>query len=118
MIFDQENLFIDKGLTSDVIANVGGGDANKPLFLVAFASTALAASGAVSIALQTSDVENFGSGVVTLGTYDLAKAKTGMLAAAQMPYGAKKFLRIAVSGSPSAGALTVGLVADVPNWYK
>lgn len=118
MIFDQENLFIDKALASDVIANVGGGDANHPLYLVAFANTALTASGAVSIALQTCDAENFGSGVVTLGTYDLAKAKTGLLAAAQMPYGAKKFLRVAVNGSPSAGALTVGLVADVPNWYK
>lgn len=113
MIFDQQNLFIDNALTSDVIANVGGGDAYSQCFLVVKASEALAASGSVTVALQTCDAEGFGSGVETLATYTLAKSQVGQLLAAQMPHGAKKFLRLSISGSPSAGKLTAGLVMDV-----
>lgn len=118
MIFDQQALFIDNSLsTTNVIANGNGGDAVNPLFVAVVANTALTASGAVSAALQTCDAENFGSGVVTLATLNLEKSKTGLLAAVKVPYGAKKYLRLNISGSPSAGALTAGLVEDVDNWY-
>ena len=51
MIFDQQNMYMDNSLTSNVIANVGGGDAADPVFLVITAPPALATSGAIAAAL-------------------------------------------------------------------
>ena len=39
MIFDQQNMYMDNSLTSNVIANVGGAGAAVPLFLVSTAPT-------------------------------------------------------------------------------
>lgn len=61
MIFDQQNMYMDNSLTSNVIANVGGGDAADPLFLVITAPTALTTSGTITAALETSDSESFGT---------------------------------------------------------
>lgn len=61
MIFDQQNMYMDNSLTSNVIANVGGGDAADPLFLVITAPTALATSDTITAALETSDSEDFGT---------------------------------------------------------
>lgn len=118
MIFDQENIFLDKATisgttTSDTIATVGGGDAADPLFLVVAATTALTGSG-ITAALETSDTEAFTSKTV-LGTYTLAASKKGVLAGAKVPYGVKKYLRLVLSGA-TAGVVTAGLTATVPNW--
>lgn len=121
MIFDQQNMFFDKKASasvSDVIANVGGGDAADPLFLVMHADTAQTAT--LSVALQTDDAENF-SNAVTLATYSVPVGGVGIVISAKLPYGVKKFLRLSVtaSGSESAavvGKLTAGLTETVPNW--
>lgn len=118
MIFDQQNIFLDNAAhsaASNVIANVGGGDAADPLFLVASAGTALTTSGTITLSLQTCDAEGFGSGVVTLASYTLPASVKGLLVKAKIPYGAKKFLKVAVSGA-TGGKLTVGLTETVPNW--
>lgn len=125
MIFDQQNMFFDKyagtsittgGVNSDVIANVGGGDAHNPLFLVIAAPTALE-GGPFTAELQTADVEGFGSGVVTLATYSVPAAG-GILVKAKLPYGLKKFVRLNVKGTTAgtAGTLTAGLTENVDNW--
>lgn len=119
MIFDQENMYLDKATisgstTSNVLYNMGGGDAHDPLFLVAVATTALATSGTINVALETSDAEAFGT-KTTLANYTLAPATKGVLLKAKLPYRMKKYSRVVVSGATS-GKLTVGLTATVPNW--
>lgn len=114
MTFDQQNMYMDNSLTSNVIANVGGGDAADPLFLVITAPTALATSGTITAALETSDSEDFGTKTV-VATYTLAASKKGILVAAKLPYGMKAFSRLTVTGA-SGGKLTAGLTETVPNW--
>lgn len=117
MIFDQQNMYMDNSLTSNVIANVGGGDAADPLFLVITAPTALATSDTITTitaALETSDSESFGTTTV-VATYTLAASKKGILVAAKLPYGMKAFSRLTVTGA-SGGKLTAGLTETVPNW--
>ncbi|WP_277228766.1 hypothetical protein [Phascolarctobacterium succinatutens] len=114
MIFDQQNMYMDNSLTSNVIANVGGGDAADPLFLVITAPTALTGSGTITAALETSDSENFSAKTV-VATYTLAASKKGILVAAKLPYGMKAFSRLTVTGA-SSGKLTAGLTETVPNW--
>lgn len=113
MIFDQQNMYTDKALASNVIANVGGGDAADPLFLVVCANTALSGSS-ISVDLETSDTESFDTKTV-LATYTLAAGKTGILVAAKLPYGMKEYSRLTISGA-SGGTLTAGLTETVPNW--
>lgn len=114
MIFDQQNMYLDKSLSSNIIANVGGGDAADPLFLVIFANTALTASSGATAALVTSDDESFDTST-TLATFTLAADKKGMLVAAKLPYGMKKYSKLTVTGA-TAGTLTAGLTETVPNW--
>lgn len=117
MIFDQENMYLDKvtisgTTTSNVLFNLGGGDAQDPLFLVAAATTEL--SGAATAKLETSDTETFDA-ATTLGVFTLAGATKGVLLKAKLPYGMKKYSRLTVEGATS-GELTAGLTATVPNW--
>jgi hypothetical protein len=116
MIFDQENMFFDNAITGgNVIANVGGGDAHDPLFLVVAATTALTAgTGGATAALETSDAEDFAT-KETLGTYTLAASTKGLLVRAKVPYGMKKYVRLTLTGV-TAGAITAGLTETVPNW--
>lgn len=124
MIFDQQNMFFDNfagseittgGVNSDIIANVGGGDAHNPLFLVIAAPTALA-GGPFTAELQTADAEAFTS-AVTLATYSVPAAG-GVLVKAKLPYGLKKFVRLNIKGTTAgtAGTLSAGLTENVDNW--
>lgn len=114
MIFDQQNMYMDNSSTSNVIANVGGGDAANPLFLVITAPTALTGSGTITAALETSDSENFEPKTV-VATYTLATNKKGILVAAKLPYGMKTFSKLTVTGTGNS-KLTAGLTETVPNW--
>lgn len=113
MIFDQENMFFDNAITGgNVIANVGGGDAHDPLFLVVAATTALGSDG--TAVLETSDTEDFKESEA-LGSYTLAGSTKGLLVRAKVPYGVKQYLRLTLTGV-TAGAITAGLTETVPNW--
>lgn len=117
MKFDQENLYFDAKATiatSDVIANVGGGDAVNPLFLVIHSDAKETSS--LTFALQTSDDESFATNTV-LATYATPANGTGLLVRDKVPYGMKAFSRLVGTGTPK-GKITAGLVEDVPNWYK
>ena len=119
MIFDQQNMFLDKATsiaTSNVIANVGGGDAADPLFLVIYCDTAQNAK--LTFTLKTSDVEAMTS-AVTLATIEVDDAPKGIFGSVKLPYGCKKFLRLDCtieSGGSLAGTVTAGLTETVPNW--
>ena len=119
MIFDQQNMYLDKktisgNTTSDVLYNMGGGDAHDPLFLAIMATTNLATSGTITAVLETSDAEAFGT-KTTLASYTLPASTKGVLVKAKLPYGMKKYSRLVISGA-TAGVLTAGLTATVPNW--
>lgn len=118
MIFDQQNMFFDGvtlsgATTGNVIANVGGGDAHDTLFLVVHAGTAI--TGTCSAALETTDNEAFSENKVVLATHSLPASKKGLLLAAKLPYGMKKFVRLNVTGA-TAGKISAGLTATAPNW--
>lgn len=122
MIFDQQNMFFDKvgssGIAaSNVIANVGGGDAEDPLFLVIHLDTAQTAK--LTFALKTSDTENMAN-AVTLATLEVDDAPKGIFGSVKLPYGCKKYLRLDCTVEALgtfAGKCTAGLTANVPNWH-
>ena len=117
MILDQQNIFFDAATSitsgSNVIVNEAG-DAGDPLFLVAKSTAKETAS--LTFTLKTSDSEAM-SGAVNLGVFASPANAEGVLVAAKIPYGAKKYLSVTGSGTP-AGKITVALVSDVDNWYK
>ena len=126
MIFDYENMFLDHKAASsygttaaysdNVVANGNGGNAYDPAFLVVNVSGAATAGGNITVVLQTSDAEAFGSGVVDMATYTVPAGSLGTVVKERIPYGAKKFLRLKLTGSAAVtgnGKITAGLVWDV-----
>ena len=125
MIFDAGNLFLDKKAAStygttaaysdNVVANTGGGNAYEAPWLVVIVAEAATAGGNLTVTLQTSDAEAFGSGVVDLFEQTVATGSQGEVIAVRVPVGAKKFFRLKLQGSASitgSGKITAGLVAD------
>lgn len=125
MLYDKQNIYSDKiaGTTisatatySDVIANVGGGDAVDPLFLFIAAPTAITGY-AVTATLQTSADEAFTS-PVDLAAYTLPKDTKGVLIKDKVPYGMLKYSRIKYvgAGTVTGGKVFAALTETVPNW--
>ncbi len=113
MIYDAENTFMWKkdlstGLTSDVVANSGGGDAYDQLFLSVAVNAALDKDAAV--VLKTADDEALAA-PKTLCTLTVGKDE-GSKASVKIPHGMKKFMRVDVTGATS-GIVTVAMVTDV-----
>ena len=126
MIFDNEALFLNKKAAStygttaaysdNVVANGAGGDAYEACFLAIVVSEAATAGGNLTIVLQTSDAEAFGSGVVDAATYSVPIGAIGEVVKARLPVGMKKYMRLKLTGSASVtgdGKITAGLVMDV-----
>lgn len=125
MIYDAGNLFLDKKAAStygttpaasdNVVANTGGGNAYEAPWLVVDVFGAATAGGNLTVDLQTCDLEGFGSGVVTLGSWTIASGSIGEVIAARVPVGALKFFRLLLTGSASItgdAKITAGLVLD------
>ena len=125
MIFDYENMFLNKkaastygttpAVSDHVVANGNGGNAYDPPFLVINVSSAATAGGNISVDLETSDAENFGT-KADLATYSIPSGSLGTIIKERIPYGAKKYLRLELTGSASItgdGKITAGLVWDV-----
>jgi len=126
MIFDAGNLFLNKKAAStygttaaysdNTVANTGGGNAEQAPWLVVVVTGAATAGGNLTITLQTSDAEAFGSGVVDLYAATVASGSQGEVIAVRVPVGAKKYFRLKLQGSASItgdAKITAGLVADV-----
>ncbi len=115
MFFDNQNMFFDVasvatgGVTGKVIANEDGGDALNPLFLVVH--TPVKTTVDVTITLKTSDSENMAS-AVTMASFTVAKGAQGELVKARLPYGAKKYLALTITGA-IAGKVLAGLTQTV-----
>lgn len=109
MIYDKENAFIfdkDVSTTPDVIANGMGGNAGDELFLAAKFAAPL--TTAAVIALKTADTAALDS-AATLCTLTIpVGAQKGFI---KVPYGAKKFYGISVTG-PTSGKCTIALTLD------
>ncbi len=125
MIFDAGNLFLSKKAAStygttaaysdNVVANTGGGNAYEAPWLVVLVTGAATAGGILTITLQTSDAEAFGSGVVDLFAATVASGSQGQVVSVRIPVGAKKFFRLKLQGSASItgdAKITAGLVTD------
>ena len=125
MIHDAGNLFLDKkaittyGTTAaysdNVVENTGGGNAYEAPWLVVQITGAASAGGNLTVTLQTSDAEGFGSGVVDLFAQTVATGSQGNVIAARVPVGAKKYFRLKLQGSASMtgdAKVTAGLVLD------
>lgn len=116
MIFDKENMFMDKidvtaiPAMSDVVANGAGGDAVNSLNLVVVVAAASGGSGVISAILETADDEGF-TAPLALGTYTNVTGKP--VIKVKLPIGCKKYLRIKPTTTYTAGAMTAGLVSDV-----
>lgn len=126
MIFDYENMFLNKKAASTygttaaysdhVVANGNGGNAYDPPFLAINVSEAATAGGNISVVLQTCDAVGFGSNVKDMATYSVPLGSLGTVVKERIPYGAKKYLRLKLTGSASItgnGKITAGLVSDV-----
>lgn len=125
MIFDAGNLFLEKkaatnygttpAASDNVVENTGGGNAYEAPWLVVLVTGAATGGGDLTIDLETCDAEDFSSGVVTLGSFEVASGSQGQVVAARVPVGALKYLRLMLTGSASitgAGLITAGLVLD------
>ena len=117
MILDAELMFSNKqpltGGVSQNILRVGPGDVGKgePLTLVVVTS---GATGALTVALETSDAEDM-SGNVTPAAYavDANRVQAGGLVVAQkLPVGCKKYLRLNYTTAAAGGTVTAGLALD------
>ena len=108
MIFDAENMFFEgkelsaATLQSDIL-KVGPGEASDPLTL--FVQHKKEGSGTLSVALITSEAEDF-SESTTLATYNSFPVK------AKLPRGNKGYLKLTAASTYSAGSITAGFVID------
>lgn len=124
MIFDKENLFLDKAAItnygtaakySDVVVNEGGGNAYDPPFLAFCVTGAATAGGALTVVVQTSDTEAFTT-ATDLVTHVIPVGAQGPVLQARMPYGLKKYMRLKLTGAAAMtgnAVITSGLVTDI-----
>ncbi|MCD8349906.1 MAG: hypothetical protein LUC93_04760 [Planctomycetaceae bacterium] len=114
-MWDAETMFSnDQALAdaeSDNIVDTGPKDAGKghPLYLQV--STTSGASGALTVTLKTSNSADM-SGAVTVATFIAPAervAEGGVVLAAPIPSGCKRYLQLAYAGA-SGGGVSSGLV--------
>ena len=125
MIWDYENMFLVKkagttyGTTAtvsdNVVSNGNGGNAYESAFVVIAVTDAATAGGNLTVDLETSDAENFGT-KTDLDSYYIPTGSKGVVVKARVPFGAKKYLRLELTGSASVTGsckISAGLVKDV-----
>lgn len=122
MLYDKENIFHNNASSlgnGDVIANVGGGDAANPLFLVVHLASTQTAK--LKFTLQTSADEAFTS-PVDLAVYETPVGAKGFAVKAKLPYGVLKYLRVvsalndSTEGAALVGKVFAALTENVENW--
>ena len=118
MILDKELMMSNKqalttaASSTDVIDLGAAGDAYSSLWLVVNIDTAI--TGTLGIALETDSDVGFATANVTLVSLAAANARpAGNVYKARLPLGCKRFLRMAYTGTVSAGVVSAFLVQDV-----
>lgn len=113
-MWDAENMFsFNQALAagnSDNIVDVGPGDAGKSEPLRLNVLVGAGASGALVVAVSTSDAKDM-TGAAEIARYTVAAgkvAKGGDVLVADLPTGCKRYLRLAYSGA-TGGTVTAGL---------
>ena len=103
---------------TDIIDGTAAGDAVDQMYLMIANTTALQ-DGTLTATLQTCAAEAFGSNVVDLGAYAVAKTK-GIRVRVRVPLGCLQYLRVKfvatlddTKTSLGAGKVTAALVYDV-----
>jgi hypothetical protein len=114
-MWDNENIFSDRqtlaAASSQNIIDSGGDDLGlgEPLYLQVALSGG--GSGALTVTVNTADDAGM-TDAVAVATYPVAAARVaggGVVLAAPLPTGCRRFLRLAYSGA-SGGLVTAGLV--------
>lgn len=115
MIFDGENIFLDKQtlssttLYSDVL-NVGKGEAYQPMFLVSRLAGGTGTTPTLTVTIQTATDSAFTTPVDLLG-FELAGTGS-QNHSVPMPRGNLGYIRLKCVSTFTGGTYTAGLVAD------
>lgn len=115
MYIDKQNTFFYKqavtaNVSSDVVMNGNGGDAEKSLWLVIRIDKDV--TGTPLFNLYTSNTENIANAVLLHGITLAANAKAGTKVAVRLASGAKKYLKLNANNM-TAGTITAFLTPDV-----
>ena len=115
MYIDKQNTFFYKqavttNVSSDVVMNGNGGDAEKSLWLVIRLDKDV--TGTPLFNLYTSNTENIANAVLLHGITLQANAKAGTKVAVRLASGAKKYLKLNANNM-TAGTITAFLTPDV-----
>ena len=115
MYIDKQNTFFYKkdvtaNVSSDVVMNGNGGDAEKSLWLVIRLDKDV--TGTPLFNLYTSNTENIANAVLLHGITLPANAKAGTKVAVRLASGAKKYLKLNANNM-TAGTITAFLTPDV-----
>ena len=115
MYIDKQNTFFYKqavtaNVSSDVVMNGNGGDAEKSLWLVIRLDKDV--TGTPLFNLYTSNTENIANAVLLHGITLSANAKAGTKVAVRLASGAKKYLKLNANNM-TAGTITAFLTPDV-----
>lgn len=115
MYIDKQNTFFYKqavtaNVSSDVVMNGNGGDAEKSLWLVIRLDKDV--TGTPLFNLYTSNTENIANAVLLHGITLPVNAKAGTKVAVRLASGAKKYLKLNANNM-TAGTITAFLTPDV-----
>ena len=115
MYIDKQNTFFYKkyvtaNVSSDVVMNGNGGDAETSLWLVIRLDKDV--TGTPLFNLYTSNTENIANAVLLHGITLPANAKAGTKVAVRLASGAKKYLKLNANNM-TAGTITAFLTPDV-----
>ena len=117
MILDKELIFADKqpvtaaGASTNVVDQGAAGDSYNALWLIVNVTTAT--TGTLGFDLETDDNSDFTSATKLLSIAAANRTATGNIFKGRLPKGCERYLRIAWTGTVSAGNMTAFLVKDL-----
>lgn len=117
MILDKELIFADKqsvtaaGASTNVVDQGAAGDSYNALWLIVNVTTAT--TGTLGFDLETDDNSEFSGAVKLLSVGAANRTAAGNIFKGRLPKGCKRYLRIAWTGTVSAGNMTAFLTKDV-----
>ena len=117
MIIDKELVFADKqpvtaaGASTNVVDQGAAGDSYNALWLIVNVTTAT--TGTLGFDLETDDNSEFSGATKLLSIAAANRTAAGNIFKGRLPKGCKRYLRIAWTGTVSAGNMSAFLVKDL-----